>query len=96
MALGAIIGSAIAGLAGSALNTGVQSGINAAMTDWQMRYNAEQAQLNRDFQSQMLEGVQDFNSAEAQKQRDWETQMSNTAHQREIRRRNVFTGGRRL
>uniref|UniRef100_A0AAU8B814 DNA pilot protein n=1 Tax=Dulem virus 179 TaxID=3145656 RepID=A0AAU8B814_9VIRU len=36
-------------------------------------YNAEQAQLDRD-----------FNSSEAQKQRDYETEMSNTAYQRAV------------
>lgn len=36
-----------------------------------MKYNAQQAQLDRD-----------FNASEAQKQRDYETEMSNTAYQR--------------
>lgn len=36
-----------------------------------MKYNSEQAQIDRD-----------FNAAEAQKQRDYETEMSNTAYQR--------------
>ena len=58
--------------------------VNALANERNIQFNAEQAQLNREFQQRMLLQNQEYNSAEAQKQRDWQTQMSNTAHQREV------------
>lgn len=47
-------------------------------------FNAEQAQLQRDWSEQQSAKAMEFNAAEAAKNRDWQKMMSNTAHQREI------------
>lgn len=48
-------------------------------------FNAEQAQINRDWQAQQNKIAMDFNASEAAKSRDWQKMMSDTAHQREIK-----------
>ena len=48
-------------------------------------FNAEQAQLQREWSEQQSAKAMQFNAAEAQKNRDWQLMMSNTAHQREIK-----------
>lgn len=48
-------------------------------------FNAEQAQLQREWSAQQSAKAMQFNAAEAQKNRDWQLMMSNTAHQREIK-----------
>lgn len=47
-------------------------------------FNAEQAQLQRDWSEQQSAKAMQFNAEEAAKNRDWQKMMSNTAHQREI------------
>lgn len=47
-------------------------------------WNAQQAQLNRDFQTSSAEKAMQFNSEEAQKNRDWQEMMSNSAVQRRM------------
>lgn len=47
-------------------------------------WNAEQAQLNRDFQTSSAKKAMQFNSEEAQKNRDWQEMMSNSAVQRRM------------
>ena len=48
-------------------------------------FNAEQAQLQREWTEQQNAKAMQFNAVEAQKNRDWQQMMSNTAHQREIK-----------
>lgn len=48
----------------------------------EQKYNAYQAQIDRDFASSQAEITRKYNSVEAQKQRDFEERMSNTAYQR--------------
>ncbi len=48
-------------------------------------FNAEQAQLQREWSEQQSAKAMQFNAAEAQKNRDWQQMMSNTAHQREVK-----------
>lgn len=48
-------------------------------------FNAEQAQLQREWSEQQSAKAMQFNAAEAQKNRNWQEMMSNTAHQREIK-----------
>lgn len=48
-------------------------------------WNAEQAEIQRDWQVQQNAKAMQFNAAEAAKNRDWQEMMSNTAHQREVR-----------
>lgn len=48
-------------------------------------FNANQAAINRQFQSEQAERAMQFNAAEAAKNRDWQQMMSNTAHQREVK-----------
>lgn len=48
-------------------------------------FNAEQAEVQRDWTEQMTAKQMEFNSAEAAKNRQWQEMMSNTAHQREVR-----------
>lgn len=47
-------------------------------------FNAEQAQLQRDWSEQQSAKAMQFNALEAAKNRNWQEMMSNTAHQREI------------
>lgn len=47
-------------------------------------FNAEQAQIQRDWSEQQSAKAMQFNASEAAKNRDWQKMMSNTAHQREI------------
>lgn len=47
-------------------------------------FNAEQAQIQREWTEQQSAKAMQFNAAEAVKNRDWQQMMSNTAHQREI------------
>lgn len=48
-------------------------------------FNAEQAQLQREWSEKQSAKAMAFNAAEAQKNRDWQEMMSNTAHQREVK-----------
>lgn len=48
-------------------------------------FNAEQAQLQREWTEKQTAKAMQFNAAEAQKNRDWQKMMSNTAHQREVK-----------
>lgn len=48
-------------------------------------FNAQQAQIQRDWQVQQNAKAMEFNRQEAQKNRDWQELMSNTAHQREVK-----------
>lgn len=47
-------------------------------------FNAEQAQIQREWTEHQSAKAMEFNAAEAAKNRDWQKMMSNTAHQREI------------
>lgn len=47
-------------------------------------FNAEQAQIQREWSEQQSAKAMQFNASEAAKNRDWQKMMSNTAHQREI------------
>lgn len=47
-------------------------------------FNAEQAQIQRDWSEQQSAKAMQFNAMEAAKNRNWQEMMSNTAHQREI------------
>lgn len=47
-------------------------------------WNAEQAQIQREWQEAQNAKAMEYNSQEAAKNRDWQEYMSNTAHQREI------------
>lgn len=47
-------------------------------------FNAEQAQLQREWSERQSAKAMAFNASEAAKNRDWQQMMSNTAHQREI------------
>lgn len=47
-------------------------------------FNAQQAQLNRDFQKQSAKEAMDFSAEQAQINRDWQENMSNTAFQRAV------------
>ncbi len=48
-------------------------------------FNAEQAQIQREWTERQSAKAMQFNAAEAQKNRNWQELMSNTAHQREIK-----------
>ena len=47
-------------------------------------FNAQQAAINREFQSEQAERAMQFNAQQAAENRAWQERMSNTAHQREI------------
>lgn len=67
-----------------------QSALNMAMSNARQisadnnAFNAQQAELNRQWQAQQMHTANDFNAREAQKNRDWQAYQSNTAHQREV------------
>ncbi len=48
-------------------------------------FNAEQAQIQREWTERQSAKAMQFNAAEAAKNRDWQEMMSNTAHQREVK-----------
>ena len=56
-------------------------GVAQANSAW----NAEQAQIQREWQEKQNAIAMEFNREEAAKNRDWQEMMSNTAHQREIK-----------
>lgn len=47
-------------------------------------FNAEQAQLDRDWQTGANKLAMDFEASQAQLNREWQTEMSNTAYQRAV------------
>ena len=47
-------------------------------------FNAEQAQIQREWTERQSAKAMQFNAQEAAKNRDWQQMMSNTAHQREV------------
>lgn len=49
-----------------------------------MNFNAEQAEINRDFQQASAREAMAFESVEAQRNREWQEMMSNTAYQRSV------------
>lgn len=76
LGIGALVASAVAGIAGSAINSASQERTNEANLEMNRQNNVS------NIENQKL--VMDYNSAEAQKQRDWETEMANTAVQRRM------------
>ncbi|ALS03471.1 VP2 [Gokushovirus WZ-2015a] len=56
-------------------------GIAQSNTAW----NAEQAEIQREWQEKQNAKAMAFNADEAAKNRDWQQMMSNTAHQREVK-----------
>lgn len=48
-------------------------------------FNAEQAQIQREWSERQSAKAMQFNANEAAKNRDWQKMMSNTAHQREVK-----------
>lgn len=95
MAIGALLGTAAVGI-GISLATGLGSYFaNKSLVEHEQEYNAtqaryarnfeaEEAQLNRDWQTNANKLAMEFNRFEAQAQRAWEQEMSSTAHQREV------------
>ena len=70
----------------SALNSAADQiaglkGVAQANSAW----NAEQAEIQREWQEKQNAIAMEFNREEAAKNRDWQEMMSNTAHQREIK-----------
>lgn len=60
---------------------------NSTSLEWLrevMKYNAEQAEINRQFQQTSADKAAQFESAEAQKLRDWQERMSNSQYQRAV------------
>lgn len=55
-----------------------------AQMDANRAAQAEQAQIDRDFQMNSARAAMDFSAAEAAKQRNWQEMMSNTAYQRAV------------
>lgn len=50
-----------------------------------MQFEAEQAQLNRDFQQSSANAAMEFEANQAAINRNWQEQMSNTAYQRAVK-----------
>lgn len=76
-----VIGSVGNGL-GNLISGGTwaQSGAEIARQDW----NAEQAEIARNFSALEAEKARVFSASEAQKNRDYQTTMSNTSYQRAV------------
>lgn len=81
-AIGGYEADRTAGKAADAQNATNQQ--NVALAREQMDFNAQQAQLNRDFQSGQQLNSQQYNSAQAAESRQWQENMSNTQYQRAV------------
>lgn len=60
---------------------------NRLTSDWfkeAMKYNEEQARLDREFQQSSADKAMAFEAQEAQKLRDWQETLSNTQYQRAV------------
>lgn len=60
---------------------------NKQTSDWfndAMRYNEEQARLDREFQQSSADKAMAFEAEEAKKLRDWQEMLSNTQYQRAV------------
>lgn len=73
-------------ISGSSANSGATAGgRNVGSSDLDnQKFNAEQAQIYRDWSAQQATLNRDFNASEAQKSRDWQERMSNTSYQRAV------------
>lgn len=76
-------------MAGASVASAVASGIashasSSALQEDAQAFNAEQAEINRDFQSSEAEKSRAFSAEEAQKSRDWQEYMDSTAYQRSV------------
>lgn len=56
--------------------------LSAQSAEQAMKFSAEEAEKNRQFQQMMFAQSSAFNAAEAATNRNWQEQMSNTAYQR--------------
>lgn len=66
---------------GSILSSVIGAGVGLAQQGMQNKFNAKEAQKNRDFQSAEAALTRDFNASEAQKARDFNSQESELARQ---------------
>lgn len=80
-----LTGTMIASLIAAALgSTGAQIGSAFGQQASDQAFQAEQAQLQRDWQTAENSAMREWQSSENQLSRDWETEMSNTAYQRSV------------
>lgn len=80
-----LLGSAISagiGTAGSLISSAADEAHQVANREDNQSYNAQEAALQRQWQSQENLTARSFNAEEAQKQRDFEKYMSDTSYQR--------------
>lgn len=82
--IGALLGLAGIGAAGSIIGSGVSAGANYAASKYATDQNIAMNRENNQFNAQQAELTRNFNASEAQKQRDYESMMSNTAIQRKM------------
>lgn len=78
---------AIASVAGSMIGkSGAEktNEANEAMSREQMAFNAEQADINRQWSAGQADQTRSFNAAESDKQRSWTQEMSATSYQRAV------------
>ena len=73
------------GFAAAANSAADQIGRLQGIANANSAFNAQQAQIQRDWQQAQNAKAMEYNAREAQKNRDWQELMSNTAHQREVR-----------
>ncbi|QCQ84630.1 DNA pilot protein [Blackfly microvirus SF02] len=66
----------------SAQNTQANIGAQMGMQQQTQDFNAQQADINRQFQAGQVTGQQNFNAAQVAQQEAFQQQMSNTAYQR--------------
>lgn len=77
------VGSIISGTLG-AMGQKETNQANQQIAGENNAFNAEQAQLNRNFQTASASDAMDFSAKQAQMNRDYQTSMSNTAYQRAV------------
>lgn len=99
-AAGTAINNSVSSAAGSYMNyanmgSNLANGVSAAAQANQFAFNAAEAALARDYNTEMWDKQTEFNSAEAQinrafqsqeakANRDWQERMANTAYQRQV------------
>lgn len=79
-----MLGSAALGSLGNLVTTGINAALAKKARQEEQRFNAQQAEIARNFSAFEAEKSRRFSAEQAQLNRDFQERMSNTAYQRGI------------